>query len=191
MKIKISLLLLLIIGTVACTRNKTCTNWLFRPETCQITTFPMSHIDTNTGLEKTDSMFLNLILSGKNIENCAAIPSLSFGAEIMAEPPIPLIKWEKALVSFEIKSNQDFNEIPAGQSLKNKLFAQSFTGNNEKISVDTYLQPFIDNVATMEWDYFRFQFSEIPAKKVHIFTITLTLADGQILEAVSENVEWK
>ena len=192
MKTRIALLLLLIIGTVACYRPSTCYR-PFRPESCELYPIQMNHTDSLSGLEHTDSMALTLHVTGQKVGDCALLPPIALGGELMATPPLRSGGiWEKPLVSLEIVSTQDFNEIPAGQSLKNKLY--SFSVRNQKISVEQYLQPFIANTwieGDGVYQNLRFQFTEIPEKPLHTFTIVLTLADGRVLEAKAENVEWK
>lgn len=190
MKMRILLFFFLVVGIVACTRKSPCSHYFFRPQTCNLHDIPMNHTDEG-GLEHTDSMYLNLILAGENINNCAVFPSFSLGTELMADPIIALMKWEKSLVSFEITSNADFNDIPAGQSLKSKLWG--FDINNQKITVDEALLPYkrSEYEGLINYSYLRFQFTESPQEPLQTFHVVLTLADGRVLETTSAQVEWK
>ena len=99
--------------------------------------------------------------------------------------------WQSRITSFQITSDHDFNEILAGNPLNDKLwsFANSFT----KLSVAEALAPFMDKNSPVITNYnnISFQFKEKPQVPVHTFTATLQLADGRVLKATAEQVEWK
>ena len=188
MKTRIALLLLLIIGTVACHR-KVCGFFSYRPQSSELTTIPVNLTDSISGIEHTDSMFLRLLFTGENVE-CATFQPLSFGGEAMAFDRHNYA-WQSRITSFHITSDHDFNEILAGNSLNDKLwgFANSFT----KLSVTDALAPFMDKNSPVIYNYnnISFQFKEKPQEPIHTFTATLQLADGRVLKATAEQVEWK
>ncbi len=192
MKIRISLLILLIIGTVAC-HHKVCNFVAFRPLSVQIIPVPLNSLDSISGAEHTDSMYLNVFFQGEIVETCAdlSFPSFSLGGEAMALAIMPT-HFEKPLKSFEITSNQAFNDIPAGQSLKSKLWGMLYAGA-EKQSVDTYLQPFMEenNTNLVSSTSFLFQFSERPEILNQQFNVVFTFKDGRRFEMQNVPAEWK
>lgn len=192
MKIRISLLILLIIGTVACHR-KICHLTAFRPLSCQMSPIPVNRLDSISGLENTDSMYLNVFFQGETVETCAdlSLPSFSLGGEAMAFVFMPA-NFEKPLKSLEITSNQAFNDIPAGQSLKNKLWGMLYQGG-EKESVDAYLQPFMqeNNTNMVGSTNFVFQFTERPQILTQQLNVVVTFKDGRRFEMLNVPVEWK
>lgn len=189
MKIRISLLILLIIGTVACHR-KIC-SMVFRPQSCELNTVPMNSNDSITGLERTDSMYMNVLFQGDMMQTCATdFPNLSFGSEAMALVMMPT-KWDKPLKSFEITSNQDFNGIPAGQSIKSKLCGFTYYPNYSKISVEEALQPYYENKEGFGGSGFNFMFTERPQIPVHRFTAIITFKDNRKFEITGIETEWK
>lgn len=188
MKIRISILILLIIGTVACHRQN-CTNAIFRPEMCEINPIPFNHTDAISGESHTGSMFLIIHLTGTTSQSCTSIPSLSMGAEAMAKPGISYVVWEAALRGFEIRSNHDFNDIPAGELLNNKLVGLTYY--KQKVNLFNYLTPFFNNNPSLDYNEFRFEFTQMPQHPIHTFTVTFRLADGRVLEGTSEEVIWE
>lgn len=192
MKIRISLLILLIIGTVAC-HHKVCNFTAFRPLTCQMNPIPVNRLDSISGLEHTDSMYLNIAFQGQMVETCAdlSLPSFSLGGEAMALMVMPA-NFEKPLKSLEITSNQAFNDIPAGQSLKNKLWGMLYEGG-EKQSVEAYLQPFMqeNNTSMIGTMHFVFQFKERPQILTQQLNVVITFKDGRRFEMLNVPVEWK
>lgn len=192
MKIRISLLILLIIGTVACHR-KVCNFMAFRPLSCQMSPIPINSLDSISGGEHTDSMYLNIAFQGEIVETCAdlSLPSFSLGGEAMALVIAPA-NFEHPLKSFEITSNQAFNDIPAGQSLKNKLWGMLYQGG-EKQSVDAYLQPFMqeNNTTMVGSTNFVFQFKERPQILTQQFNVVITFKDGRRFEMQNVSAEWK
>lgn len=192
MKIRISLLILLIIGTVACHR-KVCNFTTFRPLSCEMIPIPMNSLDSTSGIEHTDSMYLNIMFQGQMVETCAdlSFPSFSLGSEAMALVLMPS-SFEKPLKSFEITSNQAFNDIPAGQSLKNKLWGMLYAGA-EKQNVDTYLLPFMheNNTNTIGSTNFLFQFREKPQILAQQLNVVITFKDGRRFEMNNVAAEWK
>lgn len=191
MKIRISLLILLIIGTVAC-HHKVCNFTAFRPLTCQMNPIPVNSLDSISGLEHTDSMYLNIAFQGQMVETCAdlSLPSFSLGGEAMALVLLPA-NFEKPLKSLEITSNQAFNDIPAGQSLKNKLWGMLYEGG-EKQSVEAYLQPFMqENKTNVGSTRFVFQCKERPQILTQQLNVVITFKDGRRFEMLNVPVEWK
>ncbi len=188
MKTRIALLLLLIIGTVACHR-KVC-GTVFRPQTCQLNPIPMNHTDSISGLEYTDSMYLSVNFGGEMIESCAShFPSLSFGGEAMALVIMPM-KWESPICSFEITSNQAFNGIPAGQPLNDKLWG---IAEGNKLPMEEYLRIVIAHQTNpfSSMSGLLFEFKERPQTLVHTFRLVCKLKNRTSFEVTTTNVEWK
>ncbi len=93
----------------------------------------------------------------------------------------PLVNW---ISDIAITSNHDFNNIPAGSSLNDKVRSVYPEG-----SIDDLLA-YLEGKEFSDYFELRFMFREKPIQQEHVFDFQFTDNAGNVFEAQSQPIIW-
>ncbi len=140
------------------------------------------HGTYDLGVTNADSLILIIT---PEVETFASVGNWLGNEALAFQCPEPLLL--NATIDFTITSNNDFNEIKAGEPLNSKLYYWQLTRNVEE------WPPFVHPSGTElglggSQEYFVFR--EKPAITKHIFTITVTDELGNEITGSSKEITW-
>ena len=90
---------------------------------------------------------------------------------------------ENSYIAIDITSNADFNEVPAGASLKEKIFL------DDNVSIDSII-PWMLQQGQMNRSSFTLKTKEKPDSTKHVFTISIMERDSTEITGSSGEINW-
>ncbi|MAT55206.1 MAG: hypothetical protein CMN32_12050 [Saprospirales bacterium] len=140
------------------------------------------HGTFDLGVTNADSIIL---IVTPEVETFASVKNWLGNEALAFTCPEPLL--QHATVDFTITSNNDFNEIKAGEPLNSKLFYWQLSSSVAD------RPPFVHHSGTeLSFAHHReyFVFREKPAITKHIFTVTVTDELGNKIVGSSKEITW-